>query len=330
MAKNKKAPARHKAEDDYLLTTKLFCGYCGAYLCGESGTIRTGVVHHYYKCVSVKKKRTDCHKKPVRKEWLEDMVVNATMKMLMNNATIDAIVSALMILQDEENVHLPLYEKQLRETKTAIDNLLNAIQQGLLTRSTKERLDALEAAQDELENKIACEKLAKPRITEEQFRFFLEKFRKMDVANQAQRKMLIDTFVNAIFLYDDKVVLTYNFHEGAETISFEELQKVTEAGASGSDLVSSTAPKKKLGKSVGLLFCKSGNGLEEAAMNQAPVGLENGADRAATSRENPVPSTAPNQYNPNQIFQIGNGFGFFLIFLSQRYNPLDLASRVSV
>ena len=49
MAKNKKAPARHKAEDDYLLTTKLFCGYCGAYLCGESGTSRTGVVHHYYK-----------------------------------------------------------------------------------------------------------------------------------------------------------------------------------------------------------------------------------------------------------------------------------------
>ena len=143
------------------------------------------------------------------------------------------------------NVNLPLYEKQLRETKTAIDNLLNAIQQGLLTRSTKERLDALEAAQEELENKIACEKLAKPRITEEQLRFFLEKFRKMDVANQAQRKMLIDTFVNAIFLYDDKVVLTYNFHEGTETISFEELQKVTEAGASGSDLVPSAAPKKK-------------------------------------------------------------------------------------
>ena len=63
----------------------------------------------------------------------------------------------------------------------------------------------------------------------------------------------------------------------------------------------------------GFFFCKPGNGLEEAAMNQAPVGLENGADRAATSRENPVPSTAPNQYNPNWIFQIGNGFGIFLI-----------------
>ena len=68
LAKNKKAPARHKAEDDYVLTTKLFCGYCGAYLCGESGTSRTGTVHHYYKCVSVKKKRTECHKKPVKKD----------------------------------------------------------------------------------------------------------------------------------------------------------------------------------------------------------------------------------------------------------------------
>ena len=75
-------------------------------------------------------------------------------------------------------------------------------------------------------------------------------------------------------------------------------------------------------------------------MNQAPVGLENGADRAATSRENPVLFPAPNksfrengsfyftpkkypvlfptpnQYNPNRIFQIENGFGFFLVFLS--------------
>ena len=107
---NQKAPAHTRTNVNYMLTTKLFCGYCGAYLCGECGTSRTGVVHHYYKCVSVKKKRADCHKKPVRKEWLEDMVVNATMKMLMSDTTIDAIVSALMTLQDEENVNLPLYE----------------------------------------------------------------------------------------------------------------------------------------------------------------------------------------------------------------------------
>ena len=46
-------------------------------------------------------------------------------------------------------------------------------------------------------------------------------------------------------------------------------------------------------KMPGFFFCKPGNGLEEAAMNQAPVGLENGADRAASSRENPVLFPAP-------------------------------------
>ena len=137
LAKNKKSPARHKAEEGYLLTTKLFCGCCGAYMCGDSGKGRSGEVHRYYKCVSIKKRRAICNKKSVRKDWIEDIVVNATMKMLMSDTTIDAIVSALMTLQDAENVNLPLYEKQLKETNVAINNLLNAIQAGILNRSTK-------------------------------------------------------------------------------------------------------------------------------------------------------------------------------------------------
>ena len=75
---------------------------------------------------------------------------------------------------------------------------------------------------------------------------------------------------------------------------------------------------------------KAKTGLEEAVVNQVTVWPESGADRAAVNRESPVLFLTPNQYNPNRIFQIGNGFGFFLIFLSQRYNTLDLASRVSV
>ena len=129
--------------------------------------------------------------------------------------------------------------------RAAIDNLLNAIQQGIFTRSTKERLDELEASRDELENKIAVEKLAKPRITEEQLRFFLERFRKMDVTRKSQRKMLIDTFVNAIFLYDDKMVLTYNFHESTETITFGELQEVLPNGFRGSDMNLATEPREQ-------------------------------------------------------------------------------------
>ena len=201
------------------MTTKLFCGYCGAYLCGESGTSHTGNVHHYYKCVSVKKKRTECHKKSVRKEWIEDLVVSETMKMVMDDEAIEAIVSMLMDLQDRENVNLPLYEQQLRETDTAIQNLLNAIQQGILTKSTKGRLEELEATKEELETKIACEKLAKPKVSAEFMTFWLHRFRKLDVRQKSHRKMLIDTFINAIFLYDDKMVITFNYKEGTTTIT---------------------------------------------------------------------------------------------------------------
>ena len=243
MAKNKKAPARHKAEDDYLLTTKLFCGYCGAYLCGESGTSRTGIVHHYYKCVSVKKKRKECHKKPVKKVWIEDLVVSAAMEMIMDDDAIEAIVSMLMDLQEQDNTNIPLYEQQLQETNAGIRNLLNAIQQGILTKSTKERLEELEAAKEELENRLANEQLSKPpKISAEFMTFWLHRFRKLDVTKQSHRKMLIDTFINAIFLYDDKMLITFNYKDGTKTITFGEAKEAAEKAASGSDLDCSSAP----------------------------------------------------------------------------------------
>ena len=64
LVKNKKAPARHKAEDTYLLTTKLYCGKCGALMFGESGVSHTGKMYTYYKCAAAKKKKT-CDKKAV-------------------------------------------------------------------------------------------------------------------------------------------------------------------------------------------------------------------------------------------------------------------------
>ena len=239
--RNKKAPARHKAEDDYLLTTKLFCGYCGAYLCGESGKSRNGTIHHYHKCVSVKKKWTDCKKKPVRKQWLEDLVVNEVMKVVMDDKAIEAIVSMVMDLQDRENTSLPLYEQQLQEAQKGIDNLLNAIQQGILTKSTKTRLEELEATKEDLEIKIANEKIAKPRISPEFVTFWLHKFRKLDVRQQSHRKMLIDAFVNAIYLYDDKMVITFNYKDGTRTITLNDVKEAVKNNT-GSDLDCLGAP----------------------------------------------------------------------------------------
>ena len=56
--------------------------------------------------------------------------------------------------------------------------------------------------------------------------------------------MLIDTFINAIFLYDDKMVITFNYKEGATTITFGDLKTALADQKTGSDLDCSTAPRK--------------------------------------------------------------------------------------
>ena len=235
IAKNKKAPARRKAEDDYLLTTKLFCGMCGAMMFGECGTGRNKVVHHYYKCATAKRFKT-CKKKTVRKEWLEDLVIAETMKLIQDDAVIDAIVAEVMELQDQENTTLPLLEKQMREVENGIENMLNAIQAGVLTNSTKSRLEKLEAQQKELEVRIAEEKIARPRLSENQVRFWLTRFRKLDPNVKSHRETLINTFVNAVYLYDEKVLITFNYKDGTKTITFDEIAAKDAPEGNGSDL----------------------------------------------------------------------------------------------
>ena len=277
IAKNKKAPARRKAEDDYLLTTKLFCGCCGALMFGESGTSRTGEVHRYYKCATAKKKK-GCKKKTVRKQWLEDLVVNQTMQLVRDDAAMESIIAKVMELQDRENTNLPLYEKQLRDAESGIQNMLNAIQAGILTSSTKERLEQLEETKRELEARIAEEKLAKPKIKEEFIRFWLMRFRKLDMSLKDQRQALVDTFINSIYLYDDKVLITFNYKEGTQTITFEEAAQAASKG-NGSDLDCLAAPRKTSTHCVLVfLFClRDGRGSNRAAAHSAasnqPSGL---------------------------------------------------------
>ena len=93
LAKNKKAPARHKSEDDYLLTPKLYCGKCKSFMVGESGTSKTSAKYRYYNCASVKNHK-GCDKKTVRKDWIEDLVIKQIQKVLFDDALIENLIAA--------------------------------------------------------------------------------------------------------------------------------------------------------------------------------------------------------------------------------------------
>ena len=119
MTRNQKAPAMRKAEDDYILTTRLFCGKCGTFMVGESGKSHTGIVHRYYKCSHAKRKM-GCDKKPVKKDWNEDAVIHSIMKIVMDDELIDHIADAILNILAQENSKLPQLNARLKEIETGI------------------------------------------------------------------------------------------------------------------------------------------------------------------------------------------------------------------
>ncbi len=223
MEKNRHAPAMAKAKEDYLLTTKLFSGKCERMMVGESGTSHTGIMHYYYKCGGAKR----------RKDWIERVVVRLTMQRVMDEEKISRLIDAILVMQEQEDTTTPALRSQLAETETAIGNILNAIEQGIFTPSTKQRLDELEARKEEILVNIQTAELQKPKLTREQMTAWFEQFRHGDPANRGFQKRLIDTFVNAVYVFDDKLVLTYNYQHGTQTISLDEIESALSSGFDG-------------------------------------------------------------------------------------------------
>ena len=222
---NRIAHGRPAKEDvSYLLTTKLFCGKCGTLMGGESGTSHMGNTYYYYKCGNAKRHgKAHCDLKAIRKEPLERFVVDTAIKVIFSDEIIERLIDLVMEAQQQENTRLPVLKEQLRDTEKRLANLLEAIEQGILTPTTKQRLDELEARKEALNTSILEEELTKPVLTREWIRFWLEKFRKGDVGSTEHQRQIIDTFVNSVYVFDDRVVLNFNFTDDAKTVTREEV-----------------------------------------------------------------------------------------------------------
>lgn len=61
-------------------------------------------------------------------------------------------------------------------------------------------------------------------VDENKLRFYLEQFKGIDSTKLVNRRKLINTFVNPIYLYDDKLDLILNYQDGTETISLSEVE----------------------------------------------------------------------------------------------------------
>jgi len=211
---NRQAPARYKARMKYLLSGKLYCGHCQSGMIGESGTGKQGESHYYYICSKKKRNRAACDKKIVRKDWLENLVVSETVKNILQPDTIQLIAqrcAELSARESAQNNELKHLQRQLTETEKAIKNLVTALEKGIFSKTTQSRLAELETTKEKLEFEIASSAAQQPTLTEKHIMFMLSKFQRETTDDpEAYNENIIDCFVNAVYLYDDKLIVTYN------------------------------------------------------------------------------------------------------------------------
>ncbi len=231
---NKRSPARLKAKENYLLSGKLYCGYCKSLMTGETGTSHTEIVHNYYKCFG-RKKGNNCKKKTVIKKALEDIIVEATLNHILNTDVMHQITEQLLTIQHQQrdSAELALLRRELNQTNTYIKNLLTAIKKGVITNSTQEELEKLETEKKQLEEKIViAEYSTNLFLTKDKIEFWFEQFSALDINNEGSRQYLVTYFINKIFLYDDKIIIIYNHNGDNRTeLTLEEIED-----ALGSDL----------------------------------------------------------------------------------------------
>lgn len=207
--RNKSVPARTRGENEYLLTTKLFCGHCKEMMVGYGGTSKSGQQYHYYACKNAKKKR--CKKKIVSKKLIEDRVIAECLKLLTDeNIAFIAKTVAEECNKSPDNISVKELKKAIKEADTAIENLWKGIELGQSVEMLTERINQRKAEKAELEEQLAIEQNKKIILTEPQIYAFLDYVCDMASDDINKRRAIINIFVHSVYLYDDYFTLIIN------------------------------------------------------------------------------------------------------------------------
>lgn len=305
LARNKRAPAHRWDIADYQLTGKIFCGKCGAQMVGRAGTSKTGAKHNYYACVTRTRSKA-CDKKPVQKDLIEELVVGQTLETVLTEEGIDRIADRVVAYQQEQRAAsiVASLELKLADVEKSLQNLMAAIEAGIITPTTKERMFDLEAQKADLVSRIEYEKIEQPQIPREEFVQMLRAMSAGDPQDEKFRRRIIEGFVSAVYLYDDHFVVTYHFTDrgnGEHKLTPEELEAL---GLSDLD------PEDPDPDGPGGSGPPSGPSDPDGTIPGGPENAGPPGSGGSGGGCSPLDASGPpKQHNPN-LFPIGDGFGF--------------------
>ena len=219
-------------EPRYWLTGKLFCGECGSSMQGVSGTSKTGAHHFYYYCKEQRHKR--CNKKPVKAAFIEELVRQLLKELLSDSENLMSLAVDAAYYKEYyvESSYLESLEKELTDTQTALKNLVKALEMGIFSETTQERLQELERRKKALTDAIGTEKAKKELSKDEQsIKAYFGNFLYANLDDHEVRDMVLGYFDDKIYLYDDKVILTCKYSDADYEVDWEDFQKAKKAAS---------------------------------------------------------------------------------------------------
>lgn len=225
---------------EFIMTGKMYCGLCGAAMIGDSGTAKNGTRHYYYSCLQKKNHRA-CTKKSVRKDETENTVIDFLLDQVLTEPVMESMADIIHreFLKLKDNSPVPILEKTLADVNRQIRNINSAIANGIYSESTVTTLKDLEARAKTLQQELQVQKAVEADYSDrDRVLFWLHKMKGADRQKHATRVSLVNTFINAVYVFDDHIRLLVNTKEGTERIPFDALPELPPSGGSSAgDLV---------------------------------------------------------------------------------------------
>ena len=231
--------------EDYWLTGKICCGLCGGTMQGVSGTSRSGSLYYYYSCINYRKHT--CTLKYQRKELMEKIVLYILDDLINDPALRIIIAEKCYAYHQAQNDDNGAYEAsiraQLKDVEGKLNNLVKAIEAGIFNSTTAERMNVLENQKSMLNDALLAEQNRKKcDLTLNTIVKFLSSL-VGDINNPDTRRRLLEFFIDKIYVYPDKMVLTFYYTDDRRELPFEETVRLIDNRQKILDIMNSPRPE---------------------------------------------------------------------------------------
>lgn len=231
--------------EDYWLTGKICCGLCGGTMQGVSGTSRSGNLYYYYSCINYRKHT--CTLKYQRKELMEKIVLYILDDLINDPALRIIIAEKCYAYHQAQNDDNGAYEAsiraQLKDVEGKLNNLVKAIEAGIFNSTTAERMNVLENQKSMLNDALLAEQNRKKcDLTLNTIVKFLSSL-VGDINNPDTRRRLLEFFIDKIYVYPDKMVLTFYYTDDRRELPFEETVRLIDNRKKIVDMMNSPRPE---------------------------------------------------------------------------------------